>query len=340
MSRPDCRGQQDEGRAPPGHARLSDTHPARFSAGPDPAGRSPEGPAPTAGVALPLLPGAGIGPLREAATAALALEAVRFRYDPRAPWLLDGVSLSAAPGLALGLIGPNGAGKTTVLRLATGYLRPAAGRVTLFGRDVNAYGRREAARLVALVPQEAPSGLPFTAGELVLMGRAPYHAGLGFEGPADLAAADAAMVRTGIRHLADRPLDALSGGERRRVLLARALAQAPRLLLLDEPTSHLDLGHQQALVELVRALTGEGVAVVAVWHDLTLAAAASDRLALLAGGRVLAAGEPAAVLTPETIAAAYSCEVLVDRHPVTGRPRVTLLGAGARAGPHMRSGQV
>ncbi len=273
----------------------------------------------------------------EGAFAALAVEAVRFRYGPRLPWLLESVSLAVAPGQALGLIGPNGAGKTTILRLATGYLRPAAGRVALFGRDVGAYGRREAARLVALVPQEAPVGLPFTAGELVLMGRAPYHAGLGFEGPADLAAADAAMVRTGVRHLADRAFDTLSGGERRRVLLARALAQAPRLLLLDEPTSHLDLGQQQMLVEMVRALTGEGVAVVAVWHDLTLAAAASDRLALLAGGRVLAAGEPAVVLTPETIAAAYGCEVLVDRHPATGRPRVTLLGAGTRAGAAVRA---
>ncbi len=257
-------------------------------------------------------------------TAALALEEVRFRYGARGPWVLDGVSLDVAPGQALGLIGPNAAGKTTALRLATGYVVSGAGRVTLFGRPVEAYARREAARLVGFVPQEVPLELPFRAGELVLMGRAPHLSGLGFEGPADLEAAATAMARTGVRHLADRPIEALSGGERRRVMLARALAQAPRLLLLDEPASHLDLGHQQALVELVREVAREGVAVVGVWHDLTLAAAASDRLALLAGGRVVAAGAPAEVLTPGTIAAAYGCEVLVDQHPATGRPRVTL----------------
>ncbi len=262
------------------------------------------------------------------ATAALALEGVRFRYDARGPWVLDGVSLDVAPGEALGLIGPNAAGKTTVLRLATGYVPPIAGRVTLFGRPVGGYTRREAARLMGFVPQEAPVELPFRAGEVVLMGRAPYLSGLGFERPADLEAAATAMMRTGVRHLADRPLDALSGGERRRVMLARALAQSPRLLLLDEPTSHLDLGHQQALVDLVREVAREGVAVVAVWHDLTLAAAASDRLALLAGGQVVAAGPPAEVLTRDAIVAAYGCEVLVDRHPATGRPRVTLASSG------------
>ncbi len=319
-------------------ARRDQGHAA--SGGPWPAGARP-GRATPDGPLLPGDPGQGRGNDARGGcevAAALALEEVRFRFDSRAPWLLDGVSLSVAPGRTLGLIGPNGAGKTTVLRLATGYLAPAAGRVTLFGRDVGTYGRREAARLVGLVPQEAPVGLPFTAGELVLMGRAPYRSGLGFERPADVAAAEAAMVRTGVRHLADRPLDALSGGERRRVLLARTLAQAPRLLLLDEPTSHLDLGHQQALVHLVRTLAGEGVAVVAVWHDLTLAAAASDRLALLAGGRVVAAGEPAAVLTPEAIRAAYGCEVLVDRHPATGRPRVTPVGAGTWAQPPVAAG--
>jgi iron complex transport system ATP-binding protein len=263
---------------------------------------------------------------------ALALDGVRFRYGPRGPWVVDGLSLAAAPGEALGLVGPNAAGKTSVLRLATGYVRPQAGEVRLFGRPLLTYARAEAARLVGFVAQEAPAGLAFRAGEAVLMGRAPHLPGLGFERPGDLAAADDAMRRVGVRHLADRPLDALSGGERRRVLLARALAQTPRLLLLDEPASHLDLGHQQRLVDLVRDLAREGVAVVAVWHDLSLAAAACDRLALLAGGRLLAEGEPWAVLTPANIEAAYGCEALVDPHPVTGRPRVTALcGNGGNA---------
>lgn len=254
---------------------------------------------------------------------ALAIEGVRFRYGRSGPWVLDGVSLEVRKGEALGLVGPNAAGKTTVLRLATGFLRPEAGRVRLLGRPIEAWPRREAARRLALVPQEAPLGLPFRAAEVVLMGRAPHLAGLGFEGEADLAAAASAMTRAGVRHLADRPLDTLSGGERRRVLLASALAQEAPVLLLDEPASHLDLGHQQALVDVVRDLVAEGCAVVAVWHDLTLAAAASDRLALLAGGRVTASGAPETVLTPETIAAAYGCDVLVDHHPVTGRPRVS-----------------
>ncbi|HEY8369936.1 MAG TPA: ABC transporter ATP-binding protein [Thermodesulfobacteriota bacterium] len=257
----------------------------------------------------------------------LVFDEVRFRYGPRMPWVLDGVSLDVREGEALGLVGPNAAGKTTVLRLATGFVRPTAGTVRLFGRPVAEWSRREAARRVALVPQEVPIGLPFRAGEVVLMGRAPHLSGLGFEGEADIAAAAAAMARAGVRHLADRPVDALSGGERRRVLLARALAQGARLLLLDEPASHLDLGHQHAVVDLVRDLAAEGVAVVAVWHDLTLAAAASDRLALLSGGRIAAVGSPEAVLTPEIVSAAYGCEVLVDRHPLTGRPRVTIAGA-------------
>jgi iron complex transport system ATP-binding protein len=272
---------------------------------------------------------------------ALALEHVRFRYGPRDAVVLHGLTIAVEPGESVGLVGPNAAGKTSVLRLATGFARPESGQVQLFGRPLDAYARRDAARLVAYVPQEAVAMLPFRAGELVLMGRAPHLGGLGFEGEADLAAADLAMRRTGVRHLADRPLDALSGGERRRVMLARALAQGARLLLLDEPASHLDLGQQQTLVDLVRTLVAEGAAVLAVWHDLTLAAAASDRLALIVAGRVASVGEPAAVLTPEAVRAAYGCDVIVDRHPTTGRPRVTLgsglAGAGGKEGSRTTS---
>ena len=250
-------------------------------------------------------------------SALLEVAGVSFAFGRRA--VLDGVSLALERGELLGLIGPNGSGKTTLVRILAGLLAPAAGTVRLDGRPLQAYRRGELARRLAVVPQDVAIDFPFTALEVVLMGRAPYLGALGFPGAHDLAVARAAMARLDVADLAARPLDRLSGGERQRVILARALAQEPDVLLLDEPTTHLDLRHQAGVHDVVRMLGRErGVGTVSVLHDLNLAAMYCDRLALLARGRIVAVGPPAAVLTAETLGAAYATEVYVSWNETTG----------------------
>jgi iron complex transport system ATP-binding protein len=260
---------------------------------------------------------------------ALAFEELRVRLGGRE--VLAGVSFELRPGEVLGLAGANGAGKTTCLRAASGALRPESGRVVLAGRPLAAYGRRELARRVAVVPQDAPFAFPFRAGEAVLMGRTPHLPRLGFEGPRDLAIARDALARVGIEELADRSILELSGGERQLVLLARALAQEPAVLLLDEPTAHLDLRHRLRVLELVRELAAGGRSALVVSHDLSLAARGCDRIALLAQGRVIAAGTPAEVLRPDALRRAFGIEAdvvagpdgtpLVIPRPGSARPR-------------------
>jgi iron complex transport system ATP-binding protein len=235
--------------------------------------------------------------------------------------VLSGVSLELGPGEVLGLAGPNGAGKTTLLRAASRVLRLATGRILLEGRPLASYDRRALARRLAVVPQEAPFAFPVRAGEAVLMGRTPHLPRLGFEGPGDLALARAALARVEIEALADRSILELSGGERQLVLLARALAQDARVLLLDEPTAHLDLRHRLRVLELVRELAAEGRSALVVSHDLSLAARSCDRLALLAAGRVLAIGAPAEVLVPETLRRAFA----IDAEVVAGPDGVPLV---------------
>jgi len=253
------------------------------------------------------------------APAALAFEQVRVRLG--AHEVLAGVSLELREGEVLGIAGRNGAGKTTLLRVASRVLQPQAGRVWLRGRALASLAPRELARAVAVVPQEAPFAFPFRAGEVVLMGRSPHRPRMGFEGAADLARARAALERVGIAALADRSVLELSGGERQLVLLARALAQDAPLLLLDEPTAHLDLGHRLEVLALVRSLAAEGRSALVVSHDLSLAACGCDRIALLAEGRVLAAGAPGEVLTPDALRRAFGIEADVVRGP-DGAPLV------------------
>ena len=254
-------------------------------------------------------------------TPLLEADTVSFGYGARQ--VLRTVSLTLLPGEILGVIGPNGSGKTTLVRLLSGVLAPSAGTVRLAGRPLTAYRRREVARRLAVVPQDPTIDFPFTALEVVLMGRAPYLGTLGFPRARDLEIAREAMARLDVGGLEDRPLDRVSGGERQRVLLARALAQQASVLLLDEPTTHLDLRHQAGMHDVVRALARErGVAVVSVLHDLNLAALYCDRLVLLAGGRVVRAGTPADVLTADVLRAAFTTDVYVGVHPVTGGPVV------------------
>lgn len=254
-------------------------------------------------------------------TPALELEAVRCGYG-RVEVLHD-VSLAVAPGELVGIIGPNGCGKTTLVRACSGVVPLRAGVVRLAGRPLAAYRPRERARRLAVMPQDPALDFPFTALEVVLMGRAPHLPTLGFPRAADLAIVRAAMARLDVAGLEARPLDRLSGGERQRVLLARALAQEPGVLLLDEPTTHLDLRHQTGIYDVVRALAAErGTAVVSVLHDLNLAAMYCDRLVLMAGGQAVSSGRPADVLTGPALSAAYATAVSILAHPRTGMPIV------------------
>ncbi|MFH1331319.1 MAG: ABC transporter ATP-binding protein [Actinomycetota bacterium] len=238
---------------------------------------------------------------------------VGVRYDGRVA--LEGVDLAVAAGEWVALVGPNGAGKTSLLRARAGTV-PSAGTVAVGGRPRRGTPRRRWARLVAAVAQHPVLPAAMTAAEYVLLGRTPHLGYLAAEGPADVAAALAALERLDAGALASRPLGSLSGGERQRVVLARALAQDPEVLLLDEPTASLDIGHQQQVLDLVEGLRRErGIAVVTALHDLTLAAQYADRLVLLDGGRVVADGEAAAVLTLETLARFSGARVALLRGP-------------------------
>jgi iron complex transport system ATP-binding protein len=242
----------------------------------------------------------------------LAAEHVDFAYATR-PVLHD-VSLRVGRGDMLALAGPNGAGKSTLLALFAGIRQPAAGVVRLEGTDVRRYARRALARQIAVVPQDTSVLFPYTVAEMVLMGRAPHLHGIGLESADDLAIAERAMARTGVLELAHRPIVELSGGERQRVILARALAQEPRLLLLDEPTTFLDLRHAIEILELIRELNrDERVTVVAVLHDLTIASMYFDRIAFLREGRLAIEGRCEAVITEETIRAVFDAEVRIVR---------------------------
>jgi len=254
------------------------------------------------------------------------LEIKDLRADYGGAPVLRGVSLDVAAGEVAGLVGPNGSGKTTLVRAITRVTPIRSGEARLLGEDCRALTRAALARRVAVVPQNAALPEGFTVLEIILMGRTPHLRLLQSEGPPDLAAARRALTQTDTTALASRFAHQLSGGERQQVVIARALAQEAPVLLLDEPTSHLDVGHQMAVMDLVRRLCRErGLAVLATIHDLTLAALYCDRLVLLDRGAVVAEGTPDSVLRPELIARTYGAEVTVLRHPVSGRPVVVPL---------------
>ena len=269
-------------------------------------------------------------------TPLVEVSGVRFAYETTP--VIGGVSFTVARGEILGVIGPNSVGKTTLLRLLSKVLVPQAGTILLAGRDLLRLRRADVARTVAVVPQDVALAFPFTVREFVLMGRYPHTPGRFFEAPEDLAAAEEALRAVGIAALADKPIQALAGGERQRVLVARALAQQPTLLLLDEPNAHLDLHHQVALAQMIQRLNlAEGVTVVLVSHDLNLAAELCDRLLLLAEGRVARLGTPAEVLEGPLLEKVYGCRVWVEPNPETGRPRVQVHWVEAGAEGTVRS---
>jgi iron complex transport system ATP-binding protein len=275
---------------------------------------------------------------RSSTESAIAVENVSFRYglgQPGRPWTIEHMSFDVASGEVMGIVGPNGSGKSSLLKLLAGLLRANSGVIRLEGRAVGNLNPLAIARILALVPQEQAQVFPFTVAETVLMGRFPHRqagwwsVGVGTERQADIAAAHRAMVEADVVGLADRLLSDLSGGERQRVIIARALAQEPRILLLDEPTAFLDINHQIEMCALVQRLTKErSLTVVLVSHDLNVASLLCDRVLMVKDGKIHAGGTPAETIRPEILRSVYECDVVVDRHPQTGAPRVTLPSAG------------
>jgi iron complex transport system ATP-binding protein len=264
---------------------------------------------------------------------ALTVHDITFGYDATPP-VLRSVTLHVVNGEFLTIVGPNGSGKSTLLRLLDRILSPQRGEIRLHERPLASFSRQEIAQRVAFVPQDTGMLFPFTVQQIALMGRSPHSKGAVFENAADRRIASEMMDLMDIGHLAHQPITALSGGERQRAFIARALAQAPEILLLDEPNAHLDIAHQLDVFSILRRLNRERrLTVVSVSHDLNLAAAFSDRIAMLRCGSVAALGTPEEVLTEEHIKDVFQTEVVVDTHPLDRTTRVSLITASAPTGP-------
>lgn len=265
-------------------------------------------------------------------TTRLRAQQIDVGYASDAPPILRDFTVGARAGEFLGVVGPNGSGKSTLIRALSRALRPASGTVLLADNDLyGATSARQSAQSIGVVPQNTQVVFEFSVREIVGMGRAPHLSRRPFAGetPRDAALVAQAMTAAGVSAFADRLVSTMSGGEQQRVALARALAQEPSVLLLDEPTAHLDLHFQIEILALVRRLTQErALAAVAVLHDLNLAAAFCDRLVLLQAGRIVAQGSPEDVLTSAHLSAVYSAAVWVGPHPVTGKPIVLPLAEG------------
>lgn len=251
----------------------------------------------------------------------LKIENLQVGYGRRA--VLKGIDLAVAAGEVAALIGPNGAGKTTLMRAVSGVLPAQGGQVLVDGVELAKLSPAQRAGRMAVVPQAHDLPGAFSVRQTVLLGRTPYLGWLGRARPEDERAVDWALERTRLASLKDRCIGELSGGEQQRVLLARALAQDTPILLLDEPTAHLDLQHQSILLNLVQELAREhNLAVLMALHDLNLAALYTSRVALLVNGKIQAAGAPDQVLTPEILTRAYQVPVHVVAHPDYGTPLV------------------
>ena len=248
---------------------------------------------------------------------------ISFRYTDKP--VLNDVSFALDDARMVAVIGPNGSGKTTLLKMLNATLFPNSGQMLIEGQDTRRWSRQEIARAVAIVPQESQAIFPFFAEEIVLMGRFPYLRPLAFEDKKDYRIVHDVMARTDSLSFAHRRFNELSAGERQRVLIARALAQEPKILLLDESTVFLDLKHQAQFLSLLRELNREQhLTVIFVTHDVNLAAQNADRILLLYNGKKYAIGTPADVLTARNIKEVYDVNVGIDQNPHDGSPRITL----------------
>jgi iron complex transport system ATP-binding protein len=248
-----------------------------------------------------------------------------FRYNGSGRDVLRDLSLEVSGGAVTAILGPNGSGKTTLLRLLLGVLRPQLGTIRVAGRSQEDYSRRELSQLVGLVPQDEHIPFDFSILEYVLLGRAPYLHPLATPGEADTRLALDALRAVGLEGMQARPLPNLSGGERQLAVLARALAQQPRILLMDEPAAHLDLGNQGRLLDIIAKLALGGTTVVLTTHDANLASAIADYVVLMAGGRIVEAGPADTVISTDTLSATYGVPIEVGT--LDGR-RVVLLPIG------------
>jgi iron complex transport system ATP-binding protein len=244
----------------------------------------------------------------------LSFDHIRFGYTPRAEAVLPDLCLEIPPGTATAILGPNGAGKTTLMHLALGWLKPQSGAIQLEGKKLDTYPRGELGRWIALVPQSEPIAFDYTLLDFALFGRTPYLRPLEMPGPEDFEIARKALERVGLGKLAQRPITGLSGGERQLGLIARALAQQPRLLLLDEPTSHLDLSNKARLIQLLKRLNADGVTILFTTHEPEVASALATHLILMREGRVRQVGSTPDVLTAANLSALYELpiEILED----------------------------
>jgi iron complex transport system ATP-binding protein len=266
------------------------------------------------------------------ANVAYSLQDVTFSYK-RGKGLaseaaVNELSCLLLSGRVVGILGPNGSGKSTLLKLLARVFQPQEGKIELLGDSLSGLSQLDVAKRVALVPQETLQVFPFTIAEMVMMGRSPHHQGWGgwhWEDAEDWRVAQAAMEDLNVSHLGNRLVTEVSGGERQRAVIARALVQEPQILLLDEPTAFLDLHHQLDIARIIKRLNRDrGLTVVLVSHDLNLVSQYCDQILLLNHGRLAAMGSPQMVIKPSVIEEVYGCSVLVDRHPQSGLPRVSL----------------
>lgn len=254
----------------------------------------------------------------------IELKDLWFKY--RDGWVLQDIDFKVSQGDFLGIIGPNGSGKSTLLKLIDYILLPQKGEVFLDGKSLKEMRRKEIAREIALLPQETIFYFDFKALEIVLQGRAPHLGSLRLEGRRDIEIAIDSMKKTDTLDLAYRSITTLSGGQKQGVLLARALAQEPRLLLLDEPTANLDIKHKMQIMNLLQQLNRkDGLTVVMASHDINLSAEYCSKLILLKEGEIYAKGSPQEVISPENIFAVFEYEAYVDRSPISGQPRINLI---------------
>ncbi len=252
--------------------------------------------------------------------------------------VLNSISFEVRAGELLGMVGPNGCGKSTLIKGLTKVMALRSGHICIDDKDIRTISQRQLARLIAVVPQDHTLPEAFTSFEVVLMGRTPHLGFLEFEGQDDINIAVRAMERTGTRHLSERRVGELSGGERQRLTIARALTQQPAVIVLDEPTSHLDINYQIETLELISNLCKEeGLIVLAAMHDLNLAAQYCNRVIMLSNGGIHAEGCPSEVITAENIKEAYRADVCVSVHPINHLPVTLITAGGTRCGSNPKT---